>query len=437
MLVFLADHEAGDVLQEHQRDAALGAQFDEMRAFLRRFGEQDAVVGDEANRIAVQPGETGDQRGPVAGFEFVEAGAVHQPGDDFAHVVGLAGVGRQDAVHLFGVVGRFLRRVQIEVYRLAAVEIGDDAPGDEQGVGVVFGQMVRHPGNAGVHVAAAQFFGGDDFADSGFDQRRPAEKDGALILDDDRFVRHGRHVGPAGGAGPHHHGDLRDTARRQIGLIEKDAAKVIAVREHFVLHRQERAAGIHQGDAGQGVLAGDFLGAQVLFHRQWVIGAALHRGVVGQDHALLTGHAANAGDDPGAGGVVAVQAPGRQLSDFQEGSAGIEQMIDPVARQQLAAIRVFGPRRCATAKHDLRRLLTQIGNLRPHRLGVGAEFLGPGIDLRFQQRHGSPLQAIPAVDSTPHAVSANSSRPISIRRISLVPAPISYSLASRHSRPAG
>jgi hypothetical protein len=32
-LVFLAHHEAGDVLQEHQRNAALRAQFDEVRAF--------------------------------------------------------------------------------------------------------------------------------------------------------------------------------------------------------------------------------------------------------------------------------------------------------------------------------------------------------------------------------------------------------------------
>src|SRR5947207_755023 len=36
-----------------------------------------------------------------------------------------------------------------------------------------------------------------------------------------------------------------------------------------------------------------------------------------------------------------------------------------------------------------------------------------------------------------HLVSLNSSRPISIRRISDVPAPISYSLASRQSRPTG
>jgi hypothetical protein len=36
-----------------------------------------------------------------------------------------------------------------------------------------------------------------------------------------------------------------------------------------------------------------------------------------------------------------------------------------------------------------------------------------------------------------HAVLSNSSRPISMRRISLVPAPISYSLASRSKRPVG
>ena len=47
VLVFPADHEAGDVLQEEQRDAALVAQLDEVRALERRLAEQDAVVGDD------------------------------------------------------------------------------------------------------------------------------------------------------------------------------------------------------------------------------------------------------------------------------------------------------------------------------------------------------------------------------------------------------
>ena len=48
-LVLLADHEARDVLQEQQRDAALVAELDEVRALQRRFGEQDAVVRDDAD----------------------------------------------------------------------------------------------------------------------------------------------------------------------------------------------------------------------------------------------------------------------------------------------------------------------------------------------------------------------------------------------------
>src|SRR5690606_17290332 len=62
VLVLAANHEAGDVLQEHQRDAALVAQLDEMRALERAFGKQDAVVGDDADRIAVQVREAGHER---------------------------------------------------------------------------------------------------------------------------------------------------------------------------------------------------------------------------------------------------------------------------------------------------------------------------------------------------------------------------------------
>src|SRR5690606_25652103 len=44
VFVLAADHEAGDVLQEDERDPTLAAQFNEVSAFLRRFGKQDAVV---------------------------------------------------------------------------------------------------------------------------------------------------------------------------------------------------------------------------------------------------------------------------------------------------------------------------------------------------------------------------------------------------------
>jgi hypothetical protein len=175
-----------------------------------------------------------------------------------------------------------------------------------QRVGVVLGQVVGHAGDAGVHVAAAQVFGAHHLAGGGLHQRRAAQEDGALVLDDDGLVAHRRHVGAAGGARAHHHGDLRDALGRHVGLVEEDAAEVVAVGEDLVLLGQEGAAGIHQVDARQAVLLGDLLGAQVLLHRHRVVGAALHGGVVGDDHALDAADPADAGDHPGRGRVVVV-----------------------------------------------------------------------------------------------------------------------------------
>jgi hypothetical protein len=55
-----------DVLQKHQRHLALAAQLDEMRALLRRFAEQNAVVGDDAHRHALDVRKAADQGGAVS-----------------------------------------------------------------------------------------------------------------------------------------------------------------------------------------------------------------------------------------------------------------------------------------------------------------------------------------------------------------------------------
>ena len=73
-------------------------------------------------------------------------------------------------------------------------------------------------------------------------QRRAAEEDGALVLHDDALVRHRRHIGAAGSAGAHHHGDLRNPQRRHIGLVVEDTAEMLAVGKHFRLRRQIGAA---------------------------------------------------------------------------------------------------------------------------------------------------------------------------------------------------
>mmetsp|Transcript_84168 Transcript_84168/g.234670 ORF Transcript_84168/g.234670 Transcript_84168/m.234670 type:complete len:267 (+) Transcript_84168:75-875(+) len=82
VLVSLSDHEACDVLQEQQGHLALAAQLDEVRTLLRRLAEEDAVVGDDADRIAVDVRKATNQGRRVSCLELTKSRAVGDPRDD-------------------------------------------------------------------------------------------------------------------------------------------------------------------------------------------------------------------------------------------------------------------------------------------------------------------------------------------------------------------
>ena len=84
--------------------------------------------------------------------------------------------------------------------------------------------------------------------------------------------------------------------------------------------------------------------------------------------------------------------------------------------ERLKALRDLEAGRFDAARGRFEKLIQQGA----HRFRILTEFGAAGVDGGLD-----------------HAVSRNNSRPISKRRISLVPAPISYSLASRHRRPRG
>ena len=87
------------------------AELDEVRRLERRLGEQHAVVGDDADRVAVERARSPvTSVGAVARLELGEAAAVDQPRDHLADVVGLARVARDDAVDLGRIVRGLLRR---------------------------------------------------------------------------------------------------------------------------------------------------------------------------------------------------------------------------------------------------------------------------------------------------------------------------------------
>ena len=179
-----------------------------------------------------------------------------------------------------------------------------------------------------MHVCAPQVFRADHFTCGGFYQRWAGQEDGALVTDDDGFVGHGGHVGAPGGTQAHDDGNLGNVVCAHPGLVVENAAEVVAVGEDFILLGQVGATGIHQVDAGQAVGHGDFLGPQVLFHGQREVGAAFDGGVVGDNHALGAGDAADAGDDASGGHFFLIDVVGGELADFEEGGAFVDEGVD-------------------------------------------------------------------------------------------------------------
>ena len=233
----------------------------------------------------------------VARLELVELAAVDDARDHLAHVVGLPDVGVDDAVDVLGRKPRRNRLAHLQRDALRPVEVADDPARDRQRMVIVERVVVGDAGHARVDVGAAQLLGRHDLAGRRLHERRTAEEDRPLLLDDDRLVGHRRDVRSAGRARAHHHGDLRNALRRHRRLVVEDAAEVIAVGKHVDLVGQVGAAGIDEVDARQVVLARDLLRAQVLLDGQRIVGAALDGRVVADDHALAAGDPADAGDD--------------------------------------------------------------------------------------------------------------------------------------------
>ena len=218
---------------------------------------------------------------------------------------------RGDAVQLLRIIQRLFGGYAVQRLPGTFRNRLEDVATDLQGVRIVFGQVVGHPRYGGVHVGPAQFFGRHLFAGGGFHQGRATQKDGALVAHDDHLVAHGRHVGPSGRARAHHHRHLRNALGRQPGLVVEKASEVEAIRKHVRLFGQEYAARIDQVNAGQAVLEGDLLGADVLLDRLAYVGAALHGGVVGRDHRLLPVDHADARHDARRRKGIVVHTVGR------------------------------------------------------------------------------------------------------------------------------
>ncbi len=245
-----------------------------------------------------------------------------------------------------------------------------------------------------MHIGAAEIFSGDFLAGRGLHQRRAAQEDRARAFDDDRFVAHRGHIRAAGGAGAHHHRDLRNAFRGHPCLVEEDAAEVLAIGKHVRLHRQKRAARIDQVNAGQVIVQRHFLRAQVLLDGERVVGAALDRRVIGDDQHVATGDPADAGHDAGARRVTVVHVPGGERRELEKRGAGIDQSLDALAHRHLALLAV--PRKIlwAAALANLIEAAAILGDQRLHALAIGAELGAVDVDLRMKSIHYQPQHSV-------------------------------------------
>ncbi len=287
--------------------------------------------------------------------------------------------------------------------RRASIQVGHDRSPEGQGVLVVERLVVGHAGPPGVDLRAAQVLGGDVLARGGLHQRRPAEEDRAGALDDHRLVAHRRHVRATGGPRAHHQGDLGDAGRRHPGLVVEDPAEVLAIREDLGLQRQERATAVDQVDARQAVLEGDLLGPEVLLDGHRVVGAALDRGVVGDDDARRALDPADAGDDARARCVVVVQpvaASGLSSRKARPGRAGGRCARGPAACRARDGARWTARRRPRRAR---RRPLArpQVIHQRGHRIVIGLDLRCGGIEPAAQDGHAAMIGAGRCHDGRP------------------------------------
>ena len=175
-----------------------------------------------------------------------------------------------------------------------------------------------------MHVGAAEFFGANHFSRRCFYQRGPTQGYRALTANDNRLIRHRRHIGATGRTGPHNHRDLRNSKRRHIGLVVENPTEVITIGENLILIGQIRTTRINEVDAGQVVLLGDLLCPNVFLDGHRVVRTAFNRGVIGNDHALMARNAPDACDNAGRRDFFPVHPMGRELGELEKRRAHID-----------------------------------------------------------------------------------------------------------------
>ena len=135
------------------------------------------------------------------------------------------------------------------------------------------------------------------------------------------------------------------------------------------------------------MLPGKPLRADMLFAGDAVIGAAFHRGVIGDDHAGAARHHSDACDNAAAGRHAFIHAFASELAKFEKRRARIHQRRDALARQQLFALLVQPPRALRTAIGCGRAARPQIGDALVVDVPIAAVLVAPCGNVGLHNGH--------------------------------------------------
>ncbi|MNP01517.1 hypothetical protein D3C76_933360 [compost metagenome] len=367
-------------MEKQQRRLALVAQLDELRGLARALWRDRAVVADETTGAALNFQMTAHRLLIELALEFKKVRSVGEAGDDFARVVGFFRIIRDQAQQFVDGVERLLPATFGEWRQLLVPrQQADNLAYLSHAIGVVFSQVFGGAGGLCVHLGAAQLFIGGHFAGGGLEQWGTCEKQLGLAAHHHHVIRQPRLIGATRRGGAVHHGDLGQPHGRHPRLIGKAAR---AFDENLRRVIEVGAAAFGEGDHRQFVFHGDLLQAQGFLQAAGGDGPAPDRAVVRHHQHAHAGHVADAGDQAATGAaavLVVVQLVAGQARQFEKRCAGVQQQVEALARQQLAAFFELRPGFGSLVQQVLFEHANLLDGAQHHRTVLG-ERLAVGIE---------------------------------------------------------
>jgi hypothetical protein len=178
--------------------------------------------------------------------------------------------------------------------------------------------------------------------------------------------------------------------------------------EDLALMRQVGTTRLDEIHERQPVLACDLHGSQVLAHRRGRRRAAAHGGIVRRDHARDALDEPDAAEHARADGEV--RAPCGQRRQLEQRRGVVDEQLDALASEQLAALAVAGDVLLATAPVDRRQLGVVLGELLEQARPVARVLLAADVDVAGEDRHGRERSEPRETEARPSQVGVGRSR---------------------------